>query len=171
MSRQCRFSSYALALRAHVRQIVESPAFRSSKRSQEFLQFIVDRALESHFDELKERALGVELFGRAPSYDTGGDSIIRVMARDLRKRLIQFYAESGRDSGFRIELPPVLYSGVSQHSHGVCATLGNRSRNEPQRDGANRRSDEGTSFCSAFYWDLGRWRCGSGCSSGISRGQ
>jgi hypothetical protein len=100
---------HALALRAHVRQIVESPAFRGSKRSQEFLQFIVERALESHFDDLKERALGVELFGRAPSYDTGDDSIVRVTARDVRKRLAQFYAESGFDSEFRIELPPGSY--------------------------------------------------------------
>jgi hypothetical protein len=100
---------HALELRAHVQQIVKSPAFRGSKRTQEFLQFIVDRALDSHFDELKERALGVELFGRAPSYDTGDDSIVRVTACDVRKRLSQFYAETGFDAGFRVELPPGSY--------------------------------------------------------------
>jgi hypothetical protein len=126
---------HALALRAHVRQIVESPAFRNSKRSQDFLQFIVDRALESHFDELKERALGVELFGRAPTYDTGYDSIVRVTARDVRKRLTQFYAESGCDSGFRIELPPGSYipefrsiaTGLADAGHQVEKPLPNGS--------------------------------------------
>jgi len=60
---------HAEALRVHVRRIIESPAFRGSRRSQEFLQYITDRALDGHFDDLKERTLGVELFGRAPSYD------------------------------------------------------------------------------------------------------
>jgi hypothetical protein len=109
MTKIVEIAPQALALRAHVRQIVDSSAFRNSRRSQEFLRFIVDRALDGHFDELKERSLGVELFGRAPSYDTGGDSIVRVTARDVRKRLSQFYAESGFDSGFRVELPPGSY--------------------------------------------------------------
>jgi hypothetical protein len=109
MTKIIEIAPQALALKAHVRQIVDSSAFRNSRRSQEFLRFIVDRALDGHFDELKERSLGVELFGRAPSYDTGGDSIVRVTARDVRKRLSQFYAESGFDSGFRVELPPGSY--------------------------------------------------------------
>jgi hypothetical protein len=92
----------AAVFKGHVRQIVESAAFRGSRRSQEFLQFIVGRALDGHFDELKERALGVELFGREPAYDTGEDSIVRVTACDVRKRLTQFYSESGLDAGVRV---------------------------------------------------------------------
>ena len=109
MTKIIEIAPQALALKGHVRQIVDSAAFRNSRRSQEFLRFIVDHALDGHFDELKERSLGVELFGRAPSYDTGGDSIVRVTARDVRKRLSQFYAETGFDSGFRVELPPGSY--------------------------------------------------------------
>ncbi len=99
----------AVAFRAHVREIIESPAFRGSRRSQEFLQFIVNMALDRHFKELKERALGVELFGRAPSYDTGDDAIVRVTACDVRKRLNHFYAEFGLESDFRVEVPPGSY--------------------------------------------------------------
>ena len=100
---------HAEALRVHVRRIIESPAFRGSRRSQEFLQYITDRALDGHFDDLKERTLGVELFGRAPSYDTGEDAIVRVTACDVRKRLAQFRAEAGFASEFRVELPPGSY--------------------------------------------------------------
>jgi hypothetical protein len=99
----------AALFKVHVRQIIESPTFRGSRRSQEFLQFIVERALDGRFDELKERALGVELFGREPSYDTGEDSIVRVTACDVRKRLTQFYSESGLDAGVRVELHPGSY--------------------------------------------------------------
>jgi hypothetical protein len=100
---------HAAALRAHLQSITESPAFKGSRRSQEFLTFIVARALDGHFDDLKERVLGVELFGRSPSYDTGDDAIVRVTACDVRKRLNQFYVEFGSQSDFRIELPPGLY--------------------------------------------------------------
>jgi len=100
---------HAVALKAHLRSVTESPAFKGSRRSQEFLQFVVARALDGHFDDLKERVLGVELFGRSPSYDTGDDAIVRVTACDVRKRLNQFYVEFGAQSDFRIELPPGSY--------------------------------------------------------------
>jgi hypothetical protein len=102
-------ASQAETFRTHVQKIIESPALKSSKRSQEFLKFIVARALDGHFDELKERTLGVELFGRSPSYDTGEDAIVRVTACDVRKRLLQFYASEGDHAELRIELPPGSY--------------------------------------------------------------
>jgi hypothetical protein len=100
---------HARALRVHVKRIIESPAFKGSRRSQEFLQFVTDRALDGHFEDLKERTLGVELFGRAPSYDTGDDAIVRVTACDVRKRLAQFHAEAGHAAEFRIDLPAGSY--------------------------------------------------------------
>ena len=96
------------ALREHLNQLVESPAFKGSKRSQQFLQHIVDKALAGHGDELKERSLGVELFGRDPSYDTGEDAIVRVTASDVRKRLSQFY--SSTESVHRIDLNAGSYT-------------------------------------------------------------
>src|SRR5438552_4076643 len=66
ITRAIEVAPHAVALRAHIRNIVESPAFKGSRRSQEFLQFVVERALGRHFEDLKERTLGVELFGRDP---------------------------------------------------------------------------------------------------------
>src|SRR5947209_19488916 len=109
MARAVEVAPHAVALRAHLQNIVGSRAFRGSRRSQEFLQFIVERALDGQFDDLKERTLGVELFGRSPSYDTGEDAIVRVTACDVRKRLTQFYADFPDDSDFRIELPTGSY--------------------------------------------------------------
>ena len=94
-------------LREHLREVLESPAFRGSRRCQQFLQHIVEKAISSHYDELKERTLGVELFGRPPAYDTGEDAIVRVTASDVRKRLHQFYADT--NSSIRIEIPSGSY--------------------------------------------------------------
>jgi hypothetical protein len=109
MTRVLEVAPHAVALKTHLRSIVESPAFKGSRRSQEFLRFVVEHALDRHFDELKERTLGVELFGRSPSYDTGDDAIVRVTACDVRKRLNLFYAEFAGQPEFRVELPPGSY--------------------------------------------------------------
>jgi hypothetical protein len=97
------------ALRLHLREIVEGKAFRGSQRSGRFLAYIVDQAIAGHFESLKERVIGVELFKRSPSYDTGEDAIVRVTASDVRKRLLQHYGESGRSSRFYIGLPSGSY--------------------------------------------------------------
>ncbi len=102
-------AAYAPQLREHLRDILASPVFRGSRRSQDFLRYIVESALEGHFDQLKERSLGIELFGRPPSYDTAEDSIVRVSASDVRKRLTHYYEEARTDSEFRIELPSGSY--------------------------------------------------------------
>jgi hypothetical protein len=69
------------------------------------LKYIVERLIDGHGDELKERVIGMELFGRSPSYDTGEDAIVRVTASDVRKRLVQHYEISGTGSDFCIRLP------------------------------------------------------------------
>lgn len=97
------------ALRGHLETILASPAFKGSRRSQEFLRYIVENALKGNFHSLKERNLGIELFARDASYDTGDDAIVRVTASDVRRRLHQYYLETVDDSGFRIRLPSGTY--------------------------------------------------------------
>src|ERR1700728_4398649 len=96
-------------LRLHLKEIIEGTAFKGSHRSGQFLQYIVDQAIAGNFESLKERVIGVELFGRSPSYDTGEDAIVRVTASDVRKRLLQHYGKDGATSEFRISLPLGAY--------------------------------------------------------------
>jgi hypothetical protein len=100
---------YAAAIREHVSEIVASSAFKGSRRGQEFLRHIIEKALNGQFEDLKERTLGVELFGRPPAYDTAEDAVVRVTACDVRKRLTHFYAELGSASEMQIDFPPGSY--------------------------------------------------------------
>src|ERR1700682_5227243 len=100
---------FAPELRAHLEEIINGPAFKGSHRSQEFLKHIVERALRGDFDDLRERQVGINLFGRSAAYDTAEDAIVRVTASDVRKRLFQHYGQPDRDSGFRIDLPSGSY--------------------------------------------------------------
>jgi hypothetical protein len=96
-------------LKDHVEQLVRGDAFRASPRSQQFLKYVVDKAIHGDFDSLKERVIGVELFHRPPSFDTGEDSIVRVTASDVRKRLLQHYGRYGDGSEVRLAIPSGSY--------------------------------------------------------------
>jgi hypothetical protein len=86
--------------------LLASPAFRSSRRGARFLEFTVGEALQGRADTLKERTLAVEVFDRSPSWDAGDDTIVRVGAREVRKRLAQFYSlPEAANEKIRIELP------------------------------------------------------------------
>jgi hypothetical protein len=98
-----------VALQKHLKEVVEGKAFRGSNRSGQFLEHIVCQAVVGNFEALKERVIGIELFGRPTSFDTGADSIVRVTANDVRKRLVQHYALYGEGSEFRIILPVGSY--------------------------------------------------------------
>ncbi len=89
--------------------ILDSPPFRGSKRCQRFLRYTVEKALTRQPDCLKERSIGIEVFGRAPSYDTGDDAIVRVSAKDVRNRLTQYYAGTTRQPKVRLALAPGSY--------------------------------------------------------------
>lgn len=100
----------ANALRLHVEQMLESSAFSTSRRSGQFLQYIVEKAIAQDTDALKERTIGIEVFHRPHDYDTGEDAIVRVTASDVRRRLALHYSKEGRLSDFKVSLPPGGYA-------------------------------------------------------------
>jgi hypothetical protein len=96
-------------VRAQLEMLVRDDIFRFSKRSVAFLTFIVEQSLNGYADQIKERTIGVEVFGRDPSYDTNLDHIVRTAATELRKRLITYYADEEHRSELRIGLVPGSY--------------------------------------------------------------
>lgn len=87
-----------------VSRIAASPLFKYSKHYPAFLRFVVERALESQEARLKERTIGIEVFGRHRDYDTNLDPVVRTSACEVRKRLTQYYAGPEREGEVRIEL-------------------------------------------------------------------
>lgn len=97
------------AVEEELRRVLQSASFRSSPRCRQFLKFVVTSTLEGHHELLKERTIGVEIFGRDPAYVTEGDSIVRVRASDVRRRLSQHYAADTCECSCRIEIPSGSY--------------------------------------------------------------
>jgi hypothetical protein len=98
----------ALVLR-QLDRLLGNPHLSHSKRFPSFLRFIVQEELEGRGDQLKERTLGVEVFGRDANYDTTSDPIVRVTATEIRKRIAQYYQDSSDPDELRISLPPGSY--------------------------------------------------------------
>jgi hypothetical protein len=96
-------------MRAHLDRLLRSSHFKNSRRCQALLTCVVEQALDGNAELLKERTVGVLAFGRDPAYDTNQDAVVRNVAMEVRKRLAQFYVESGHSDGIWIELPPGSY--------------------------------------------------------------
>jgi hypothetical protein len=86
--------------------------FKNSKRCQTLLRYIVEHNLQERNGNghLKERTLGIEVFGRDANYDTNSDPVVRTTASEIRKRIAQYYHEPGHENEIRIELPLGSYS-------------------------------------------------------------
>ena len=91
-------------------RLLQNPHFHKSKRFPVFLKFVVNEALAGRADNLKERTLGIEVFGKDPNYDTNEDPIVRVTAGEIRKRIAQYYQEPGHEHEIRLLLPPGSYA-------------------------------------------------------------
>ena len=97
------------AIREQLERILSSPLFKNSKRYPTLLRFVVERSLTGHPEPLKERTLGIEVFGREPDYDTNLDPVVRTTAVEIRKRIAQYYHEPGHETEIRIDFPPGTY--------------------------------------------------------------
>src|SRR5580658_7663839 len=64
----------------HLDDIFFSPVFRNSKRNCALLRYVVERCLDGQADQLKERTIGVDAFGRQADYDTSADHSVRSAA-------------------------------------------------------------------------------------------
>ena len=115
---------------AQLRAVQASPAFHGSKRCQQFLEFVCDKSLAGDAGSLKERAIAIEVFGRRPDSGLGEDTIVRVGAREVRKRLAQYYVTpEGAAATILIELPSgsyapeFRYAAAARHSVSAAETV------------------------------------------------
>jgi hypothetical protein len=97
------------AIEAQLKRLLANPHFSNSRRFPSFLRYIVKATINGQADLLKERTLGIEIFGKDPDYDTAVEPIVRVTAAEIRKRIAQYYQDSGHEDELRISLAPGSY--------------------------------------------------------------
>ena len=91
-------------VREQLDRLLASAVFRNSKRNSNLLRHVVEQTLEGHQDDLKERAIGIDVFGRTIDYDTNADHVVRSVAGEVRRRLAQYYMEPDHENELRVDL-------------------------------------------------------------------
>ena len=99
-------------VRDQIERITSSTAFRTSDRLKHFITFVASQALQGKGDNLKEYAVGVQVFGRETAFDPRTDPVVRVQARRLRARLERYYREEGQHDEIVVDLPKGGYAPV-----------------------------------------------------------
>ena len=102
------------AVLAQLELVLAHTLFFQSKRYPVLLRFVVEQTLQGNADQVKERSIGIEVFGRPPGYDANSDPIVRITAGEIRKRLAQYYYDPSHAQELRIELPTGSYVPIFQ---------------------------------------------------------
>jgi hypothetical protein len=97
------------AEQAELEAVLSSEAFARSPIVAQMLKYICERHFSGQSHEIKEYNIAVDAFGRQPNFDQTRDSIVRVEAHRLRKRLQEYYQQQGASHQIRIILPPGNY--------------------------------------------------------------
>ena len=101
-------------------RIVASSHFARSPLLTRFMLYVVAETLEGREADITEHQIGVQVFDRRPGYSTIEDNIVRNYARQLRKRLSEFFADEGSSESLRIDIPlggyvPVFVQASEHH--------------------------------------------------------
>jgi hypothetical protein len=95
-----------------VQRIVSSLPLQKSTRLRELLEYLAERTLHGHAQELTEQQIGNALFNKPSGYDPLEDSSVRVHARQLRLKLHEYFDEEGRNEPLILTIPKGSYSPI-----------------------------------------------------------
>jgi hypothetical protein len=92
--------------------VLDSGIFNRAPNLAHVLTYVCTQYFEGAAEQIKEYNIAVEALGRPAVFDQKRDSIVRVEAHRLRKRLREYYEADGADHTIRIEIPPGQYAPV-----------------------------------------------------------
>ncbi len=96
-------------VRVELEKVLSSGTFVNATRLSGFLRFVVEQTLAGSAASIKEYPIGVEVFDRGEGFDPRIDPVVRVEARRLRAKLVEYYDAEGRDDAIKIRLPKGSY--------------------------------------------------------------
>jgi hypothetical protein len=113
------------AERAELQSVLQSPLFVRSPALTHLLSYLCEKTFAGETDQIKEYSVAVDVFERQDSFDQDTDSIVRVQANRLRKRLGEYYAREGAGHAIHITIPvgqyvPSFLRTAAQHPLGIA---------------------------------------------------
>jgi len=113
-------------VREHLEKVLASSSFGGAPRVQQFLRFVVEETLDGRVGDLKESVVAIHVFGRRSDFDSHSDSVVRVQASHLRRRLREYYRTEGVQDGIVIEIPSGAYVPAFRPAAGLPVAVARR---------------------------------------------
>jgi hypothetical protein len=93
------------AIRAQIERLVHSKTFETSEVHRRLLQYLAEKSITGEADRLKEYTIGLEAFGKPPTYEPKQDSIVRLQVGRLRQKLAVYYQTEANGDSILVGLP------------------------------------------------------------------
>lgn len=106
-----------------VEAVAASRQLKRSARLQQLLLYISRRALIDGCDQIHEQEIGTAIFDRPDGYDTGVDTIVRVNASELRKRIQAYFSAEGLHQELIMEIPRGSYIPIFRNRPAETPTM------------------------------------------------
>lgn len=97
--------------------ILQSGVFKKAPNLQHFLKFVAEMYFAGSAEEIKEYSIAVNALNRSENFDPQSDTIVRVTAHALRKKLEQYYSSEGAEHPVHISIPIGKYVLQFEHKH------------------------------------------------------
>jgi hypothetical protein len=101
--------------RDQVERILHSAPFRNSDALRRLFSYLVDKTLAGEADQLKEYTIGLDAFGKPPTYDPQHDSIVRLQVSRLRQKLSEYYRTEGVIDTVLVDIPKGQFKLSFEH--------------------------------------------------------
>jgi len=95
--------------RAELESVLRSQEFVRAPRLAHLLSYLCEKLFAGEANQIKEYSIALEAFNRGDRFDQDSDSIVRVEANRLRKRLAEYYAGEGSSHTLQITIPVGQY--------------------------------------------------------------
>jgi hypothetical protein len=103
--------------------LMNSGVLGRSHNLAQVLKFICEKHFEGQASQITEHSLAVEALGRRDDFNPQVDTIVRVTAHQLRKRLQEIYAGPGASRSVQVHIPPGQYAPSFVHKEEEIAML------------------------------------------------
>jgi hypothetical protein len=95
--------------------VLQSGILDKAPNLKHFLEYVAQQYFSGSTEQVKEYSIAIQALHRQAQFDPQSDTIVRVTAHTLRKKLEQYYATEGADHPIQIRLPAGKY--VLQFEH------------------------------------------------------
>lgn len=99
-------------IESQLERVIASRHFCNAPRLSRFLSYLVEECLAGRVDRVKGYSIGLEVFDKTDDFDPQTDTIVRVQARALRRKLSQYYAQEGAQDPVHISIPKGSYEPI-----------------------------------------------------------